>query len=164
MEYEKLFECFYKNEIRYVICGGLAVNIYGIPRMTADIDLIIDFSVDNIAYFEKCMKEAGYLASVPLSFKELASETKRKSLLEEKNMLAYSFYNSRAGQVVVDVLVDVPIRFSELWEKREVRTIGDAKVYLASIEQLIRLKEYAGRAQDKSDIILLSKLSGKNKL
>ena len=50
MEYEKLFDCFYNNKVRYVICGGLAVNIYGIPRMTADIDLIIDFSAENNAF------------------------------------------------------------------------------------------------------------------
>ncbi len=37
MEYLKLFKLLDAREVRYLLCDGLAVNIYGIPRMTADI-------------------------------------------------------------------------------------------------------------------------------
>jgi len=43
MEYLKLFEQLQQHDIRYMLCGGLAVNVYGIPRMTADIDIVLDF-------------------------------------------------------------------------------------------------------------------------
>jgi hypothetical protein len=41
MDYFRLFEELYINNVRYLVCGGLAVNIYGIPRMTADVDFEI---------------------------------------------------------------------------------------------------------------------------
>ena len=44
MEYLELFSKLEQFKVRYLICGGLAVNIYGIPRMTADIDLLLDFT------------------------------------------------------------------------------------------------------------------------
>jgi len=44
MEYLQLFKKLSEEQVRYLICGGLAVNIYGIPRMTADIDLLLDFT------------------------------------------------------------------------------------------------------------------------
>lgn len=126
--------------------------------MTADIVLIVDFTPDNIALFEKCMQGTGYLATIPVPFKEMADINKRNALIKEKNMLAYSFYNSLSGQAVVDILVDVPLAFEELWNKRETRIIADSEIYLTSVKDLIALKEYAGRPQDKSDIILLSRL------
>ncbi|CAN5845563.1 hypothetical protein BH11BAC7_BH11BAC7_30760 [soil metagenome] len=53
--------------------------------------------------------------------------------------------------------------FDELWNNCEKRKVGNAEVYLTSVDDLIKLKEYAGRPQDKSDIILLSKMFGKDK-
>ena len=44
MEYLELFSKLEQFKVRYLICGGLAVNIYVIPRMTADIDLLLDFT------------------------------------------------------------------------------------------------------------------------
>ncbi|MEO5643085.1 MAG: hypothetical protein ABIQ40_12220 [Bacteroidia bacterium] len=131
--------------------------------MTADIDLIIDFSSENISRFEKCMNESGYFPSIPVPFKEMGNEEKRNALAKEKNMPVYSFYNSHAANVVVDVLVYTPVVFDELWNNCEKRKVGNAEVYLASVDGLIKLKEYAGRPQDKSDIILLSKMFGKDK-
>ena len=121
-----------------------------------------ELPTDNISRFEKCMNEAGYFPSIPVPFKEMENEEKRNLLATEKKMLVYSFYNSHAAKVVVDVLVHTPILFEELWNSREIRSIGKADVYLASVEHLIRLKEFAGRPQDKTDIILLSKMFGKD--
>ena len=35
MEYEDLFESLWKENVRFLICGGLALNIYGIPKSTS---------------------------------------------------------------------------------------------------------------------------------
>ena len=59
----------------------------------------------------------------------------------------------------LDVLVDVPIPFIELWDKREVRTSFDFKINIVSINDLILLKKYSNRKQDNDDILLLSQLN-----
>lgn len=161
MEYEKLFKALWEAKIRYLICGGLAVNIYGIPRMTADIDLLLDFESKNLEEFEKTLKEISYKASVPVPIRSLVDEKTRKNLKQEKNMIAYSFYSSIAGAMTIDVLIDTPLSFAEFWDKREVRKMNDYEVNLAGLEHLIELKKYSNRAQDKEDVILLSKLLGK---
>ncbi len=38
MFYFDLLEQFYKNNIRYLIVGGLAVNLYGVPRLPVNPD------------------------------------------------------------------------------------------------------------------------------
>ena len=77
MEYSDLFRALSEHKIRYLICGGLAVNIYGIPRMTADIDLLIDFEERNIQSFENVLKQLDYKSYLPLPLSELLSKSKR---------------------------------------------------------------------------------------
>ncbi len=158
MEHSKLFEQLYKQKIHYLVCGGLAVNIYGIPRMTADIDILLDFEDENVNKFETAMKLLSYFSAVPVSLKIMIDKNEREKIIREKNMIAYSFFNSRSGVMALDVLVDVPIAFDELWNKREVRKMGVIEVNLVSIEHLIALKKYSNRKQDNDDILLLSKL------
>lgn len=158
MEHSLLFEQLYKQNIRYLVCGGLAVNIYGIPRMTADIDILLDFEEVNVNKFENAMKLLSYFSTIPVSLKIMIDKSEREKMIREKNMIAYSFFNSRAGVMALDVLVDVPIAFDELWNSREVRKMNSSEVNLVSVEHLIALKKYSNRKQDNDDILLLSKL------
>lgn len=158
MEYLSLFQHLHSENVRYLICGGLAVNIYGIPRMTADIDILLHFEEANIERFEKAIKLVNYSSSIPISLKSMIDKDERDRLIRDKNMVVYSFFNSRAGYMSLDILVDTPISFAEMWEQKEVRTQGDFDIYLVSLKHLIELKEYSNRKQDQDDILLLSKL------
>lgn len=63
----------------------------------------------------------------------------------------------------MEVLIDVPIDFKEMWNRREVRKADHFEINIVSVDDLIVLKKYANREQDKSDIILLSKIKNGNK-
>ncbi|MEM7552154.1 MAG: nucleotidyltransferase [Bacteroidota bacterium] len=163
MEYSRLFEALYKSDIKYLICGGLAVNIYGIPRMTADIDLIIEFEKENIDTFLKIIKTQDYHQLIPVPLTELLDPQKRKQLVDEKNLIAYSFYNSNSAHMNLDVIVDFPETFENLWSRKEIRNIDNFKVNLLSLEDLIMIKEKTKREQDREDVKLLSKILNEKK-
>lgn len=158
MEYIELFKTLSFYKIRYLICGGLAVNIYGIPRMTADIDLLLDFTDENVDMFEKAIKLMNYQSNIPLPIKTFVNKEERQKAAKNKNLIAYSYFNSRSNYMSLDVLMDVPLEFEELWKSKQERIINDTSVQLISIEHLIELKKYANRKQDIDDVILLSKL------
>jgi len=40
-----VFASFEKYEVRYVIIGGIAAILYGVPRATFDLDILIQASV-----------------------------------------------------------------------------------------------------------------------
>jgi hypothetical protein len=158
-EYLSLFEALYEAKIEYLICGGLAVNIYGIPRMTADIDLLINFSEKNIERFDDVADKLDFMPQIPVRLSSLLDEAERKVAIKEKNLIAFSYYNTRSNYMNLDVMIDVPISFNDMWSEREVRKVQNIEVYIVSLRHLIGLKKYANRKQDIQDILLLQKLS-----
>ena len=158
MEYVKLFQVLNQNQVRYLVCGGLAVNIYGIPRMTADIDILLDFTEENLNNFENSIKLLMFQQTIPVSIKSFVSKEARQKAVSEKNLIAYSYYNSQSGFMNLDVLLEVPIDFEKLWLHKSERKIKETEIQLVSIEDLISLKKYANRLQDQNDVILLSQL------
>ena len=158
MEIKKIFDILNSYQVRYLVCGGLAVNIYGIPRMTADIDLLLDFDETNIINFENATKHLLFQSVIPISINSFVKKEERLKIIKEKNLIAYSYFNSLAGYMNLDVLLDTPIEFNELWKNKTERKLGETMIYLVSVENLIDLKKYANRIQDQKDILLLSKL------
>lgn len=158
MEFLNLFDLLYKQQVRYLLCGGLAVNIYGVPRSTADIDILVDFEEGNINNFLTAMKVHSYTGLLPFSLQVLVDSNSRQKMISENNLIAYSFFNSRNNVLSLDVLVNSPLPFDVMWERKETRTIGQTQVYIVSIEDLIFMKNASGRTQDIQDIQLLSNL------
>ena len=158
MEYINLFRKFHEEGVQYLICGGLAVNIYGIPRMTADIDLLVNFSEDNILKFEHVLEELSFASVVPIQLNSLLDASKRAEIIKTKNLIAFSYYNKRANFMNVDVLIDMPFSFTNMWENRERREIENFEINIVSLEHLIEMKKYANRNQDQQDVKMLAKL------
>lgn len=158
MEYLEIFKSLSLQKVKYLLCGGLAVNIYGIPRMTADIDLLIDFTTENLSRFETVVETLQYQAMLHIKINSFVSSAERRKAIEEKNLIAYSYFNNFSSTMNLNVLIDVPLKFEDMWDLTEIREAEGIEINLVSLEDLIKLKQYANRKQDNDDIILLSKL------
>jgi len=82
------FVCTYlnKNDIEYVVVGGVAVMYHGVPRTTVDIDIILHFDDDEIPFFVEFLNSNGFSAStedIRAAFSEKSHSTSffGKSLL-----------------------------------------------------------------------------------
>lgn len=140
----------------------VSVNIYGIPRMTADIDVLLDFETENIKRFEICMMNALYKSSLPISLNLLSDKNERIKLITEKNLIVFSYHNTKANTMSMDVLIDIPLTFEELWTRKNVRVNDQIPINLVRLDDLIALKKYSNRKQDQEDIYLLSQLKNGN--
>ncbi len=148
--------------VRYLVAGGFAANMYGVPRMTQDIDLIVEFEKENLLKLENTIKSLGFTERVPVLARDLWNIAYRKKLREEKNMLAFTYHDPRKSQVEIDIILDQPFTFEELWAKQESRSSGDGTLMrLVSVDQLIAMKNAVGRSQDMFDVIHLKRLYSK---
>jgi hypothetical protein len=156
--YFKILEGLYKNRIRYLIVGGLAVNLYGVPRVTQDIDIIISTDRENILKIVSLLKGQGYVPRLPVNPDELADSDKVKDWIENRNLKAFSFYHKKDNYKVIDIVLVHPLDFEESFKNRTVKKVKDIEIYLATIDDVIKTKELSGRSQDLSDIEMLKKV------
>lgn len=157
LHYEDVFRKLQEKQIRYLLIGGVAVNLWGIERATGDIDVAIAMDQENILRFVKAVGELGFMPKVPVKPEELADPKKRQYWLENKNMKVFSFQHPDNPLVLIDVMINNPFDFEAMYSRRAVIESKGVKLSVVAVNDLIKLKEIAGREQDQSDIAALVK-------
>jgi len=158
MYYTEILEALQTNKVRYLIIGGLAVNLYGVPRVTQDVDLIISTDHSNILRLLSVLKKPGYVPRLPVDPEKLADPETVKDWTKNKNMKAFSFYNMKENYKVVDIVLVHPLDFESSFKNKTIKKVKDVEIFLASMDDLMRTKAESGRPQDISDIEMLKKL------
>lgn len=152
LDFQRIFRELNSSKIDYLVVGGLAVNFHGVPRMTYDIDLMILLQSENIIRLITKLNEWDYRPKVPINPIELADEEIRNSWINEKGMKALNFYSETSPIGEIDVLFDSPIKYDELKSRAVMIELEGEKIPVASIHDLIELKQRSGRNQDIADV------------
>ena len=158
MFYETILRELAKRKIKYLVVGGVAVNLHGYPRLTGDLDIVLSFEAANVGRFGELLKDLGWLPRVPVSLMDLADAKKRKGWLQEKGMKVFSVYNPKVSMEVLDVLTDPGVDYSLLKKHSMLVPYKKFKVRVASLDDLIFMKKKAARNKDLLDIQALNEL------
>ena len=143
--------------VRYLVAGGLAVNAHGYLRFTKDVDFIVHLIPDNIERTFSALATLGYHPTVPITASQFADDRLRAAWIRDKGMQVLQFYSDRHRETPIDVFTSVPFDFDTEYGQALVKPLGSIEVTFVSIRALIRMKETAGRMQDKIDIEHLRK-------
>ena len=137
---QAVFESLHSHDVRYVVIGGIAAALHGVPRATFDLDILIEASEPNAKRLLEALLEAGL---------GTAALTTPQDLLAQE----ITIFNDR---VRIDVQTSTPgLAFEQAWRQRETMNYNDQPFYVASREDLIASKRAAGRPVDLEDIRLL---------
>lgn len=158
MLYVDIFKTLNENKVRYLVVGGVAVNLHGIQRATADLDLIVALDSANLEKFVKAMNSLGYKPKVPVAAEDFCVPENRKKWMNEKGMKVFSFYNPKDPFALVDIFVYEPMPFEEMNRRKEKRAAFGVSIPIASIEDLIVLKKESGRPKDMYDLDALGEV------
>ena len=141
--YEKEVKTLNKHRLKYLVVGGIAVNLHGLNRLTRDLDLMIDINEENLAKFIFLMDKLGYGSKV--------------SIDDWKGKVAIAFRHNKIENKQIDVFMKNPIDFKKAYKKRAIFKIGKTKVSCVGLLDLIKMKEIANRDRDWIDIGYLKK-------
>lgn len=149
---ERICKCLKKHNISYAVVGGFAVALHGVPRGTVDIDFIVSFEEAAFVGVEKALRSIGFQPRLPVTGREVFQF--RKEYIEQRNLIAWSFYNPTNPIEIVDIIITDNLDDNSAVEK----TIADWKVRVISKKDLIRMKKRSGRPQDLADVAGLEKV------
>jgi len=137
----------------YLIAGGLAVGAHGYPRLTMDVDLVVQLRADNIVAAFDALAALGYKPLVPVTAETFSDKAQRERWIEEKRMQVLNFFSDRHQSTSVDVFVTEPFDFDAEYDNALKGELAPGLlVRFVSIPTLIRMKEAAGRPRDLDDI------------
>ncbi len=147
-----MFKKLNDNKIRYIVAGGLAVNLHGIPRLTYDVDLLVDMEEENLKRLFKLLKSLGFKPKVPVNISDFADPEKRNDWLKNKNMKAFCLRNEKWAISELDILIDVPVDYKNAISKAVFYRVIDIDVPTVSVKDLIKMKTNTNRLQDEADV------------
>jgi hypothetical protein len=156
--YDDVFAALHAASVRYVVVGGMAVVLQGHPRMTVDLDLVVDLAADQASAAVSALSGLGLQPRLPVPAADFADAEKRRVWIEQRNLEVFSFYDPAQPMREVDVFATEPVPLEELLADATVLTIGGVPVPVASRRHLVAMKRQVGRPQDLADIAALEEL------
>jgi len=113
-----------EKKIGYMVSGSLAVNVYAIPRMTLDIDIVIELNETNFKTFLEIFKSGFYINE-----EAALAEIRRKGM--------FNVIDHKSG-LKIDFIIrkDTEYRCLEFSRKKR-KMIENVPVWLVSAEDLV---------------------------
>lgn len=137
---QDVFASFQSHDVKYLVIGGIASVLYGVPRATFDLDILIEASTDNAQHLLNALEMAGLGTPSLISADEILAN----------EITVFKDY------VRIDVQTSTPgVKFDEAWLRRETMEFQGQQLNVLSKDDLIASKRAAGRDVDLEDVRLL---------
>jgi predicted nucleotidyltransferase len=144
VDIESLLRSLNDHSVEYVLIGATAFPVHGYARATLDVDVFIRATPENAQRTRRALTGFGY---------DLTGVTDDE-LLTKKILI-------RQYLVEADIHPFVHgVTFDEVWSRRVHDRLGQTPTTFASLDDLIRMKEAAGRPKDLEDLRVLRRLRG----
>jgi len=110
--------------ISYMVSGSLAVNVYSVPRMTLDIDIVIELNETNFDDFSAIFGSGFYI-----NREAAKSEIRRKGM--------FNVIDHKSG-LKIDFIIRKETEYRKLeFSRRSIKMIENIPVWMVSAEDLV---------------------------
>ena len=157
--FEPVLKALNDAKVRFLVVGGVAVVLHGHLRTTADLDLVVELSPDNLARALDAFERAGFEPRAPVTLRSFADPETRRSWIETKNLQMFSLWNETLPGFEVDLFVEEPFDFDHAWGRRVEVPLTSTVAPVVCLDDLLSLKRAAKRPLDLADVAVLEALT-----
>jgi hypothetical protein len=129
------------EHVDYVLFGGQAVNLHGIPRFTEDIDLFVSPTSENVQRLRRALRSIWQDPAI--------DEITAEDLAGEYAVVRYGTPDGFAVDLVSRI--GEAFRFEQV--ESETLAVGDMQVRIATPRMLYRMKKETIRPIDRADAL-----------
>jgi len=145
-DFKEFIALMISTNVRFVMIGGYAYNLYRNPRATGDIDFFVAISDENEQFIRKVLIAFGFNESLPDSSKPIL--VSGKILMLGRPPLR------------IDILTKIDgVSFDEVESTCLILDLEGLQVPVISPQMLLRNKESTGRAKDAADAFELRRMT-----
>ncbi len=142
-ELTALVEALAAAKVDYALCGAVALAVYGAPRATQDIDVLV--RPEDVARVREVARGLGFtLESPPMTF--------------SSGFTVHRVVKLIGTQPFMLDLIEASEALAAIFEGRETILSGERSMQVVSRDGLVAMKLAAGRPQDVIDVQRLKEL------
>ena len=145
-------------QVRYLVVGGLAVVLHGHLRVTADLDLVVQLTPDNVERAMAALERLGFRPRAPVAASQFALPEVREEWIRDKGLTVFSLWSPEHPGFEVDLFVQEPFDFDAVYDRSVRVELGSCSATVISRLDLIVPKERAARPRDQEDVAALRAL------
>jgi predicted nucleotidyltransferase len=145
MDIKSLLKSLNGHKVRYVIIGAYAFPFYGYSRATIDLDIFIEPVDKNVERTLHALSQFGYDVS----------DVTVQDMMEKKILIRQYALETDVHPMVTGM------SFEQIWKNKKRGEIEGVETYFASLDDLIKMKEAAGREKDLQDLEILRRLKSR---
>jgi hypothetical protein len=136
----KIMAAFEEEGVRYLVFGGVAMNLHGLPRFTEDLDVFIEPTRENVEAVKRALRRVYDDPSIDeISADELVGDYPAVQ------------YVPPEGTFHVDILTRLGDAFRYADLEADTTSLDGVTVRLVSPETLYRMKKDTVRPKDRLD-------------
>lgn len=140
--------------VSFVVIGGYAANLHGSPLPTLDVDITPDRDPGNLARLSDALRE------LQARIRAVGLDEPSPFAHDAASLAAVEVWNlsTRFGDLDLSFIPNGTTGYEDLSQDAVIVVLGGVEVHVASLADVIRSKEAAGRDKDRRALPVLREI------
>lgn len=156
-DFLNLLERLVEAGVNFVIVGGFAGVVHGCTYVTQDVDICCDFSTTNLLALQKAISDLDPVHRMTPGRKKL--QLTEQSCGPFKNL----YLDTKIGRLDCLSFIDGLGDYKKVRQASKLVEVEDIKMYVLSLDALIKTKKAMNRPRDKEAVMQLEVIKKKRK-